>query len=156
MYPKLQMTSTIYKWPIGYSAQGPKDLTACAITSSGWQLAIKALLHCAILSATCLAIPLRDKLPEKIGCLAIFLLREALHDAELSFTFRNVLQQLATPLNSVSPLQQRFSQFYGRFNRGAYIRTLLVFRSEEYVEKTAQRLNSAFTSTRFWRKEKQF
>ena len=52
-------------------------------------------------------------------CLAIFLLREALHEVELSSTFRNGLQQLATPLHSVSPLQQLVSQFNGSFNKGA-------------------------------------
>ena len=40
-----------------------------------------------------------------MGCLAIFLLREALHKVELSSIFRNGLQQLTTPLHSVSPLQ---------------------------------------------------
>ena len=54
-----------------------------------------------------------------MGCLAIFLLREALHGVELSSTFRNGLQQLATPSHSVSPLQQLFLQFYGSFNNGA-------------------------------------
>ena len=69
----------------------------------------KALLHlhCAIFSATCLAMPLRDKLPENctvyMGCLAIFLLRKALHDVELSLTFRNGLHQLATPLQCFTP-----------------------------------------------------
>ena len=38
---------------------------------------------------------------------------------ELSSTFRNRLYQLATPLHSVSPLQQLASQFYGRFNNCA-------------------------------------
>ena len=54
-----------------------------------------------------------------MGCLAIFLLREALHEVELGSTFRNGLQQLTTPLHSVSPLQQLVSQFYGSFNKGA-------------------------------------
>ena len=52
-------------------------------------------------------------------CLAIFLLHEALHKVELYSTFRNGLQQLATPLHSVSPLQQLVSQFYDSFNKGA-------------------------------------
>ena len=46
-------------------------------------------------------------------------MREALHEVELSSTFRNGLQQLTTPLHSVSPLQQLVSQFYGSFNKGA-------------------------------------
>ena len=50
--------------------------------------------------------------------LAIFLLREALHEVELSATFRNGLQQLATSLHSVASLQQLVSQFYGSFNKG--------------------------------------
>ena len=50
-----------------------------------------------------------------MGCLAIFSLREALHEVELSSTFRNGLQQLTTPLHSVSPLQQLVSQFYSSF-----------------------------------------
>ena len=53
-----------------------------------------------------------------MGCLAILLLHEAWHEVELSSTFRNGLQQLATPLHSVSPLQQLVSQFYGSFNKG--------------------------------------
>ena len=52
-----------------------------------------------------------------MGGLAIFFLREALHEVELSSAFRNGLQQLETPLHSVSPLQQLFSQFYGSFNK---------------------------------------
>ena len=63
--------------------------------------------------------PLRDKLLENCICLVIFLLREALHEVELSSTFRNGLQQLTTPLHSVSPLQQLVSKFYGSFNKGA-------------------------------------
>ena len=39
-----------------------------------------------------------------MGCLAILLLHEALHEVELSSAFRNGLQQLATPLHSVSTL----------------------------------------------------
>ena len=54
-----------------------------------------------------------------MGCLASFLLREALHEVELSSTFRNGLQQLTRPLHSVSPLQQLVSRFYGSFNKGA-------------------------------------
>ena len=50
-----------------------------------------------------------------MGCLSIFSLREALHEEELSSTFRNGLQQLTTPLHSVSPLQQLVSQFYSSF-----------------------------------------
>ena len=50
-----------------------------------------------------------------MGCLAIFSLREALHEVELSSTFRNGLQQLTTPLHSVSPIQQLVSQFYSSF-----------------------------------------
>ena len=54
-----------------------------------------------------------------MGCLAIFLLCKALHKVELGCTFRNGLQQLTTPLHSVSPLQQLVSQFYGSFSKGA-------------------------------------
>ena len=50
-----------------------------------------------------------------MGCLATFSLREALYEVELRSTFRNGLQQLITPLHSVSPLQQLVSQFYSRF-----------------------------------------
>ena len=76
-----------------------------------------------------------------MGCLAIFLLREALHEVELSSTFRNGLQQLATPLHSVSPLQQHFSQFYGSFNKGACAHfSFFVPKSiaRQVAEKTAQ------------------
>ena len=74
-------------------------------------------------------------------CLAIFLLREALHEVELSSTFRNRLQQLTTPLHGVSPLQQLVSQFYGSFNRGACAHFLFfVPRSiaRQVAEKIAQ------------------
>ena len=47
------------------------------------------------------------------------LLSEALHEVELCSIFRNGLQQLATPLHSVSPLPLIFSQFYENFNKGA-------------------------------------
>ena len=80
--------------------------------------------------------------PRNMGCLAIFLLREALHKAELSSTFRNGLQQLTTPLYSVSPLQQlQVSQFYGSFNKGACAHFLFfVPRSiaRQVAEKIAQ------------------
>ena len=70
------------------------------------------MLHCAIFSATCLAMPL--------DCFVTFLLHETLHEVELSSTFSNGLQQLTTPLHpSVSPLQQLVSQFNGSFNKGA-------------------------------------
>ena len=65
-----------------------------------------------------------------------FLLREALHEVELSSTFRNGLQQLTTPLHSVSPLQ-----FYGSFNKGACAHFLFfVPRSiaRQVAEKIAQ------------------
>ena len=68
-----------------------------------------------------------------MSCLAIFLLREALHEVEPSSTFRNGLQQLTTPLHSVSPLQQLVSQFYGSFNKGACAH-FWFFRSEEHCE----------------------
>ena len=86
-------------------------------------MALKVLLHCAIFSATCLAMPLRDKLPKNCSVTWVvsqfLLLHEALHEEELGSTFRNGLQQLATPLHSVSPLQQLVSQFYSSFNKGA-------------------------------------
>ena len=68
-----------------------------------------------------------------MGCLAIFLLFEALHEVELSSTFRNALQQLATSLHSVSLLQQPVSQFYGTFNKGACA-YFFFFRSEEHCK----------------------
>ena len=61
------------------------------------------------------------------GCLAMFLLREVLHEVELSSTFRNGLQQLTIPLHSVSPLQQLVSQFYGSFNKGVCAHFLFFF-----------------------------
>ena len=76
-----------------------------------------------------------------MGCLAIYLLREALHEVELSSTFRNGLQQLITPLHSVSPLQQLVSQFCGSFNKGACAHFLFfVPRSiaRQVAEKIAQ------------------
>ena len=38
-------------------------------------------------------------------------------EVKLSHTFRSGLQQLATPLHSVSPLQKLFSQFYGSLTK---------------------------------------
>ena len=73
------------------------------------------------------------ELHSNMGCLAIFLLREALHEVELSSTFRNGLLQLTTPLHSVSPLQQLVSQFYGSFNKGA-AHTSCFSGSEEHCE----------------------
>ena len=82
------------------------------------------MLHCAIFSATCLVMPLCDKLPERFTLLHglfrnYFLMREALHEVEISSTFCNGLQQLATPVHSVSTLKQLFPQFYVSFAKGA-------------------------------------
>ena len=87
---------------------------------------VKDLLHCAIFSAT---------------CVAIFLLREALHKVELSSTFHNGLQQLIIPLHSVSPLQQLVSQFYGSFNKDActhFLFFVLSSTAKQAAEKIAQ------------------
>ena len=76
-----------------------------------------------------------------MGCLAKFLLREAMHEVELSSTFRNGLQQLTIPLHSVSPLQQLVSQFYGSFKKGVCAHFLFfVARSiaRQVAEKIAQ------------------
>ena len=84
-----------------------------------------------------------------MGCLAIFFLSEALHEVELSSTFRNGLQELTPPLHSVSPLQQLFSQFHGSFNKGTCAHFLFfVPRSiaRQVAEKIAQ-CNGASTST---------
>ena len=48
-----------------------------------------------------------------------FCCAKRLHEVKLSSTFCNGLHQLATPLHSVSPLQQLVSQFYGSFNKDA-------------------------------------
>ena len=74
-----------------------------------------------------------------MGCLAIFLLREALHEIELSSTFRNGLQQLTTPLHSVSLLQQLASQFYGNFNKGACAQ-FLFFVQRSIVRQVAEKI----------------
>ena len=66
---------------------------------------------------------------------------EALHEVKLSSTFRKGLQQLATPLHSVPPLEQLVSQFYGSFNKGARAHFLFfVPRSSarQVAEKIAQ------------------
>ena len=76
-----------------------------------------------------------------MGCLAMFLLREALHEVELSSTFRNGLQQLTIPLHGVSPLQQLVSQFYGSFNKDVRAHFLfLVARS--IARQVAENLHS--------------
>ena len=72
-----------------------------------------------------------------MGCLAIFLLREALHEVELSSTFRNGLQQLTKPLHSVSPLQQLVSQFYGSFNKGACAHFLFFVPQFKFTNKSS-------------------
>ena len=74
-----------------------------------------------------------------MGCLAIFLLREALHEVELSSTFRNGLQQLITPLHSVSPLQQLVSQFYGSFNKLACAH-FLIFIPRSIARQVAEKI----------------
>ena len=86
--------------------------------------------------------PLRDKYPENICCLAIFLLRKALHEIELNSTFVDGLQQLSTPLHSVwSPLQQFFSRFYGSFSKeGACAHFSFFFQrstARQFAEKIA-------------------
>ena len=98
-----------------------------------------ALLHCTIFAATCCQIRVVN-----MGCLAIFLLRKALHEVELSFTFRNGLQQLTIPLHSVSPLQQLVSQFYGSFNKGACMFFVTNSIARQVAEKIAQ-CNKALT-----------
>ena len=78
-----------------------------------------------------------------MGCLSIFLLCEALHEVELSSTFRNGLQQLTTPLHSASPLQQLVSQFYSSFNKGACAHFLFfVPRSRALRDKLLRKLHS--------------
>ena len=81
---------------------------------------VKALLHRAIgflsnLSRNAVARQVAGELQCNMGCLAIFLLRKALHEVEFGSTFRNVLQQFTTPLHSVLPLQQLVWQFLWQF-----------------------------------------
>ena len=83
-----------------------------------------------------------------MGCVAIFLLREALHEVELRSTFRNGLQQLTTPLNSVSPLQQLVSQFYGSFNKGACAH-FLFFVPRSIARQVADHETSATCNAKF-------
>ena len=68
-----------------------------------------------------------------------FLLREVLHAVELSFTFRNGWQQLATPLHSLSLLQQLVSQFYGSFNKGACAH-FLIFVPKSIARQVAEKI----------------
>ena len=92
----LQSTSSSFLRPF-YTEQFSQQLVSqCHCETSCWRIAL------------C-----------NMGCLAFFLLREGLHEVELSSTFHNGLQQLTTPLHNVSPLQQLVSQFYGSFNKGA-------------------------------------
>ena len=69
--------------------------------------------------------PLRDKLPENCilyyGLSRIFLLREALHESrtQIYFSQRTVATGNFTAQCITPP--QRFSQFYGNFNKGAYV-----------------------------------
>ena len=82
-----------------------------------------------------------------MGCLAIFLLRKALHEVELSSTFRNGLQQLTTPLHSVSPSSNLSRNFYGSFNKGACAHFLFFVprRSARQVAEKIAQCNRAFT-----------
>ena len=107
---------------------------------------LKALLHCAIFSASCLTMALRDKLLENCtvqhGLSRNLFVARSVAKVELSSTLRNGLQQLTTPLHSVSPLQQLFSHFYGSFNKSACAHFLFfVPRSiaRQVAEKIAQR-----------------
>ena len=111
------------------------------------------VLDSAIFSATCFALPLRDKLSENfkvsnMGSHAIFLLRKMLHEVELRSTFRNGLQQLTTPLHSVSSLQHLVSQFYGIFNKGACAH-FVFFVPKSIASQVAEKIvrcNRAFTT----------
>ena len=67
---------------------------------------------------------------------------------DLSSTSRNGLQQLATPLHSLSLLQQRISQFFGSFNKGACTH-FLFFVPRSTARQVAERIaqcNRASTS----------
>ena len=79
------------------------------------------------------------------GCLEIFLLREVLHEVELSSTFRNGLQQLTAPLHSVSPLQQLVSQFYGSFNKGACVHFLFFPVPRSIARQVAEKIAHCIT-----------
>ena len=88
-------------------------------------------------------------------CLAIFLLREALHEVELSSTFRNGLQQLTIPFHSVSPPSNLSRNFTAVLTRAHAHTSCFSFRghiARQVAEKIAQ-CNSAFTryemSTRY-------
>ena len=72
--------------------------------------------------------------------LTMFLLREELHEVELSSTFRNGLQQLAAPLHSVSPFQQLVSQLYSSFNKASCAHLFFVpwSTARQVTEKIAQ------------------
>ena len=51
-----------------------------------------------------------------MGYLAIFIVaRSVVYEVELSPTFRNGLEELATPLHSVSPLQQPVARYFTAF-----------------------------------------
>ena len=77
-----------------------------------------------------------------MGGLAIFLLHEALHELDLRSTFRNRLQQLTTPLHSVSPLQQLVSQFYGSFTNGTCAHFLFFIPRSNLRDKLPRKLHS--------------
>ena len=75
------MVKSAYNW-----TKGP--VTLCNFLSNLSRNAVVRLVAGELHSVTC--------------CLAIFLLREVLHKVEFSSTFRNGLQQLTTPLHSVT------------------------------------------------------
>ena len=80
-----------------------------------------------------------------MGCLAIFSLREALHEVELRSTFRNGLQQLTTSLHSVSPVQQLVSQFYSSFTAvltRAHVHTYYISFRGALPDKLLRKLHS--------------
>ena len=96
---------------------GPRICESALFTTFGKLDLLKVLLHCAIFSATCLAMPfvmaqVAGELHSVTGVVSqFFLLHGALHKVELLSTYRNALQKLSTPLHSVSPFQQLLLQF---------------------------------------------
>ena len=101
------------------------------------------------MSRNAVARQIAEELQSVTWVVSHFFLREALHEVELSSTFRNGLQQLKTQLHSVSPLQQLFSQFTAVLNVRMHAHTShfsppSMSIARQVAEKTAQ-CNRALT-----------
>ena len=114
-YCCMQLAYAIHTTRIVLCNSSQKLLHATKNKLQDFETCFKALLHCNFLgnlSRNAVARQVAGELHSVTWVVSqFFLLHEALHEVELSSTFRNGLQQLTIPSHSVSPLQQFVSQF---------------------------------------------